>query len=128
MEISALSLSTVSGYPQRPVEADAASRAGKRAQHDAQTAGNPAVAGNTSQAKPEATRKDAREARPVQDTKPATTTSAQPHFQFKDVQGTRVMEVFDNKDVLIYQVPPKGQLTLIQTQGKPRASQVETQA
>lgn len=34
-------------------------------------------------------------------------------IQFEHDEGTRVMKVLDSKDVLIYQVPPKGELTLI---------------
>lgn len=34
-------------------------------------------------------------------------------IEFEHDEGTRVMKVLDSKDVLIYQVPPKGELTLI---------------
>lgn len=36
------------------------------------------------------------------------------HIEFTDEQGRRVMRVLDSKDVLIYQVPPRGHLTLLQ--------------
>lgn len=51
---------------------------------------------------------------------------AGPHIQFKDDQGARVMEVYDLKNVLIYQVPPKGLLMLIRNQES--ASSLETSA
>ncbi len=47
-------------------------------------------------------------------------------IKFKDTEGTRVMEVFDNKNVLIYQVPPKGVLTLIHSLDKQSQAQFET--
>jgi len=34
-------------------------------------------------------------------------------IQFEQEDGTRIMKVLDSKDVLIYQVPPKGRLVLI---------------
>jgi uncharacterized FlaG/YvyC family protein len=34
-------------------------------------------------------------------------------IEFEQDGGTRIMKVLDSKDVLIYQVPPKGALTLI---------------
>ncbi len=43
-------------------------------------------------------------------------------IQFEQEEGTRVMKVLDSKDVLIYQVPPKGRLTLI------KAEEAATQA
>lgn len=49
-------------------------------------------------------------------------------IQFKDSEGTQVMEVFDSKNILIYQVPPKGYLMLIHSQEKQHANLVETSA
>lgn len=54
--------------------------------------------------------------------------SASQQIQFKDADGTRVMEVYDSKNVLIYQLPSKGALTLIQHQERASASQLETSA
>lgn len=42
--------------------------------------------------------------------------------------GHRVLKVFDSKDVLIYQLPPKGALTLIKAEESAQRSQVETSA
>lgn len=37
-------------------------------------------------------------------------------IEFEQTDGTRVMKVLDSKDVLIYQVPPKGRLELIKAE------------
>jgi len=42
--------------------------------------------------------------------------------------GNRVLRVFDSKDVLIYQLPPKGALMLIKAQENEQQSQVQTSA
>lgn len=42
--------------------------------------------------------------------------------------GNRVLKVFDSKDVLIYQLPPKGALMLIKAQESAQQSQVQTSA
>jgi hypothetical protein len=42
--------------------------------------------------------------------------------------GDRVLKVFDSKDVLIYQLPPKGALMLIKAQEQEQQSQVKTSA
>lgn len=42
--------------------------------------------------------------------------------------GNRVLQVFDSKDVLIYQLPPKGALMLIKTQEHMQQPQVQTSA
>lgn len=54
--------------------------------------------------------------------------SASQQIQFKDADGTQVMEVYDSKNVLIYQLPSKGQLALIQHQERAATSQLETSA
>lgn len=72
----------------------------------------------------ETPRKETRESR---ETRPAAATP-NAHIQFKDEEGTRVMEVYDSKNILIYQVPPKGVLMLIRGQESAPASQVETTA
>ncbi len=67
--------------------------------------------------------RNAREADEVQ-SRPAAQPVEAPSggdILFEDDQGTRVMKVLDSKDVLIYQVPPKGELTLI------RAAEAEAQ-
>lgn len=38
------------------------------------------------------------------------------NIEFEQQEGTRVMRVLDSKDVLIYQVPPKGQLMLVRAE------------
>jgi hypothetical protein len=46
-----------------------------------------------------------------------------------DIQdGHHVLKVYDSKDVLIYQLPPKGELTLIKEQERAQQSQVKTSA
>ena len=37
-------------------------------------------------------------------------------IQFEHEDGTRIMKVMDSKDVLIYQVPPKGELMLVRAE------------
>jgi hypothetical protein len=37
-------------------------------------------------------------------------------IQFEQAEGTRIMKVLDSKDVLIYQVPPKGELMLVRAE------------
>ncbi len=64
---------------------------------------------------------------PAREAKQAAVSASQ-QIQFKDADGTRVMEVYDSKNVLIYQLPSKGALTLIQHQERAAASQVETSA
>ncbi|MDD5388252.1 MAG: hypothetical protein PHD37_02830 [Gallionellaceae bacterium] len=75
----------------------------------------------------ETARKAVRENLDVEKTQ-ASTLNSNPRVQFKDSEGTRVMEVYDSKNVLIYQVPPKGLLTLIHSQEHRPNPQVETSA
>ena len=42
--------------------------------------------------------------------------------------GNRVLQVYDSKDVLIYQLPPKGALMLIKAQEHTQQPQVQTSA
>ena len=49
-------------------------------------------------------------------------------IRFELLEGTRVAKFFDTKDVLIYQVPPKGRIYLVQAQEQPAQVQVETSA
>lgn len=37
-------------------------------------------------------------------------------IEFEQEESTRVMRVLDSKDILIYQVPPKGQLMLVRAE------------
>ncbi len=49
---------------------------------------------------------------------PAAAATAQPGYTFEvDPQNHRIMKVNDAKGVLIYQVPSKGQLALVEAQG-----------
>lgn len=75
----------------------------------------------------ETARKEVRESLDVQKTD-ASASSSNPHVQFKISEGTRVMEVYDSKNILIYQVPPKGLLTLIHNQEHQPDPQIETSA
>ncbi len=49
-------------------------------------------------------------------------------IKFDVEDGNRVLKVFDSKDVLIYQLPPKGALMLIKAQENADKSQVQTSA
>jgi len=49
-------------------------------------------------------------------------------IKFDIVDGKHVLNVFDSKDVLIYQLPPKGALMLIKAQENAEKSQVQTSA
>ncbi len=48
-------------------------------------------------------------------------------FEYED-DNQRVMRLYDSKDVLIYQVPPKGELFLVRAQEKAAESRLETSA
>jgi hypothetical protein len=58
----------------------------------------------------------------------AATTQSGGSIKLDVEDGNRVMKVFDSKDVLIYQLPPKGALMLIKTQEQEQRSQVQTSA
>lgn len=75
----------------------------------------------------ETARKSVRESLDVQKIN-ASASSPNPSVQFKDSEGTRVMEIYDSKNILIYQVPPKGLLTLIHNQENQSDPQIETSA
>lgn len=49
-------------------------------------------------------------------------------IKFDVEDGNRVLKVFDSKDILIYQLPPKGALMLIKAQENAEKSQVQTSA
>jgi uncharacterized FlaG/YvyC family protein len=60
----------------------------------------------------------------------AQQATAHPGGKIKlDVEdGNRVLQVYDSKDILIYQLPPKGALMLIKAQENAQQSQVQTSA
>lgn len=131
MEIGALSSTLATSYAPRVAQADtvdrqrqvardvtAVTRGQERGNNDATMVAKDAA---------EARRKETRDARETQAVKDPTPV-ADPRVQFKDSEGTRVMEVYDSKNILIYQVPPKGALTLIHNQEKRADTQVETSA
>jgi len=49
-------------------------------------------------------------------------------IKFDVEDGNRVLKVFDSKDILIYQLPPKGALMLIKAQENADKSHVQTSA
>ncbi len=54
--------------------------------------------------------------------------ASNPHVKFEESSGAAVMKVYDSKSMLIYQVPPKGMLTLVHGQDTKHESRVETSA
>lgn len=133
MEVGALTSSLATSYAPRVTQTDATAERlrqvsretpeiTKRREVARNDASGASGANNT-----EALRKEARENREAQPSQ-APELAASPRVQFKDSEGTRVMEVYDSKNILIYQVPPKGQLTLIRSQENQAASQIETSA
>ena len=133
MEIRALSSSLAAGYASPTAGADGAVARSRQVMRDsAELATRHAGAQNTSpeaagNSQAETLRKEVREPRDAQKAS-APSTSFIPHIKFKDSDGTRVMEVYDSKNVLIYQVPPKGSLILIQNQEQQTDPQIETSA
>jgi hypothetical protein len=49
-------------------------------------------------------------------------------IRFEVDEGTRIAKFFDTKDVLIYQVPPEGQIYLVRAQETSAQDQIETSA
>lgn len=129
MEIGALSSSlSASHIPQVKVADDAAARVRQAARSTTEVTRKQDGPSETARhINAEATRPEARETRDTQKTDTASSNSS-PRIQFSDAEGTRVMEVYDSKNILIYQVPPKGMLTLIQSQESQPEPQVETSA
>ncbi len=131
MEIGALSSTLATGYTPRVAQPETVDRQRQAARDNTEvtrrqdrTVSNAAEAANNAA---EARRKETREARDTQAVKDPIPV-ADPRVQFKDSDGTRVMEVYDSKNILIYQVPPKGALTLIHNQENKADTQVETSA
>jgi uncharacterized FlaG/YvyC family protein len=56
------------------------------------------------------------------------TASAGGKIKLDVEDGNRVLQVYDSKDILIYQLPPKGALMLIKAQENAQQSQVQTSA
>lgn len=59
---------------------------------------------------------------------PAEVMSSGGSIKMDVEDGNRVLQVYDSKDVLIYQLPPKGALMLIKAQEHAQQSQVQTSA
>lgn len=133
MEIGSLSSSLAATYLPRLTQGGSAAELARQASRDTgavtrrqeRTSSGTAQAPATSNA--EVLRKEARESVEIRQSE-ASPQSASPRVQFKDSEGTRVMEVYDSKNILIYQVPPKGTLTLIRSQENQPSPQVETSA
>lgn len=91
------------------------------------TAANPArVSGNTASERENRATISSTEARRLQEQQAAAHTGGKIKLDVED--GNRVLQVYDSKDVLIYQLPPKGALMLIKTQEHAQQSQVQTSA
>lgn len=84
----------------------------------------------TNQSRVAANKQSERESRA--ESKEETSQRTQPvaagHIKLDVEDGNRVLQVFDSKDVLIYQMPPKGALMLIKAQESEQQSQVQTSA
>jgi len=135
MEIGALSASPATRYSPRAAAPDGAAEEQSR-QVSRDAAGtyrgqaetqNTAAADATRNTNVETARKEVRESRDAQRAN-ASSSGATPRIHFKDSEGTRVMEVYDSKDILIYQVPTKGLLALIHSQENQPDPQIETSA
>jgi len=96
--------------PQRPTDTGSQRRAAESAGSEESSQNSPRKAAdrNTSIAPP--------------------TTQALGRVRFEVEEGTRVAKFFDTKDILIYQVPPEGQLYLVKVQEAMAQDQVETSA
>jgi hypothetical protein len=133
MEIGVASSSLATSYVPRSGVADGLVERARQVSRDSVDAMSGGIASqniaadSTKNADVVVASKAARETRDAQKDNDAA-ISWTPRTQFKDSEGTRVMEVYDSKNVLIYQVPPKGLLMLIHSEDKQRASQVETSA
>jgi hypothetical protein len=134
MEVGALSSSPATRYA--PVAAVANGAAEQLRQVSRDAAGtirgqaeeqNTATADAIRNSNVDTARKEVRESKDAPKTD-APTSSPSPRIQFKDSEGARVMEVYDSKDILIYQVPSKGLLALIHSQENKPEPQVETLA
>jgi len=133
MEIGALSSSPATSHFPRAAAADGAAERKRQVSLDSagtlrgQPGEQNTVADPARNTSTETARKEAHESRGAQKAD-ASAISSSPRTQFKYSEGTRVMEVYDSKSVLIYQVPSKGLLALIHSQDKQYNPQVETSA
>jgi hypothetical protein len=134
MEVGALTSSPAIRYAPRAAAADGAAEQLRQVSRDAADttrgqaeAQNTAAADATRNTNVETARKEVRESRDAQRAN-ASSSGATPRIHFKDSEGTRVMEVYDSKDILIYQVPTKGLLALIHSQENQPDPQIETSA
>lgn len=109
MDIGAVSSSSFTPNP--AAEARAARVATDKAR-GAETAVIQPTRGDVSK-EPAPTRADVQRASQGSRTAQSSQTASGGSIEFDHDEGTRVMKVLDSKDVLIYQVPPKGELTLI---------------
>ncbi len=105
MEVSRLSLNA---YTPAPSARERLAMASSR-----ESEGNPT---RETRQQAEAQAETLRATREAPKERPAPTVTTGGSIEFEQDKGTRVMKVLDSKDVLIYQVPPKGQLTLIQAE------------
>lgn len=104
--------------PNQALDARAARGATEKARGEAATAAAEQIRKDAAEAANRARSESLRANQEARSAKPAQ-TSRGGSIEFEHDEGTRVMKVLDSKDVLIYQVPPKGELTLI------RASEAE---
>lgn len=111
MEISALNTANLS-----PVKAEALSRVaqGRVTREDAGEGRK--AASQVRQDQAEQSRADALRAAREAQRKAELQAPAAGQIRFEEDEGTRVMRVMDRKDVLIYQVPTKGELALIRAE------------
>ncbi len=84
------------------------------------------VSGNTASERDNRATISSTEAQRLQEQQTAAHTGGKIKLDVED--GNRVLQVYDSKDVLIYQLPPKGALMLIKTQEHAQQSQVQTSA
>jgi hypothetical protein len=133
MTIGAVSPTLATSYVRGSVGTDAVTGRVKQASRDSlETAGSQAwmegsATGAGRSADIATSSKGAREMRDVQKAD-TTAASFSPRTQFKDSEGTQVMEFYDSKNVLIYQLPPKGLLTLIHSHENKPSPQILTVA
>lgn len=112
MEISAII--SPSFAPSPASEARAAQAAAENARNQGKE--NDAVARDTSKDAPEQTAQTRADTSPAVRETPseqAVQRNVAGAIQIEMEEGTRIMKVLDSKDVLIYQVPSKGELALV---------------
>ncbi len=111
---------TSTGFaPNQALEGRTARSASDKARVEAATAATRQARESATEAADRARVEDLRASQETRAAQPVQASTGG-SIEFEHDEGTRVMKVLDSKDVLIYQVPPKGELTLI------RASETET--